>query len=154
MMFSQSGSVQSKILQTSGERERRILRQHPTVRNWLGLSANSLHLVTVSLAKSSRAAGKPSNEVSRSGNMPMSNKGLVIFFRLVSNRVSMFSFDFRTMPSFDAHTIELLAAMTTTTVAFVISRALVRVAPKVRVVSVVRVVPNAPSRAGRKQVEA
>ncbi|MBL8416502.1 MAG: hypothetical protein JNM42_18925 [Propionivibrio sp.] len=56
------------------------------------------------------------------------------------------------MPSFDAHTIELLAALAT--VAFVISRALLRVAPKVRVVSVVRVIPKVPSRAGRKQVEA
>ena len=85
----------------------------------------------------------------------MINKGLVIFFRLVSNRVSrVFSFDFITMPSFDAHTMQLLAALATATVAFVISRALLRVAPKVRVVSVVRVVPKAPSRAGRKQVEA
>ena len=56
------------------------------------------------------------------------------------------------MPSFDAHTIELLAALATATVAFVISRSLARVAPKVRLVSVVRVVLKAPSRAGRKQV--
>ena len=63
-----------------------------------------------------------------------------------------FPFDFSSMPSFDAHTIELLAALAMVTVTFGISRALVRVAPKVRVVSVVRVVPQAPSRVGRKQV--
>lgn len=80
----------------------------------------------------------------------VSNKLLVIFFRLVSNRVFRFCFALSTMPSFDAHAIQLLAALIPATVAFVLSRALLRVAPKVRVVSVVRVVPNAPSRAGRK----
>ena len=55
-----------------------------------------------------------------------------------------------TMPSFDANAFAMLIALAMATLALVIT---IGVLPVVRVVSVVRV-PSAPSRAGRRQVEA
>jgi hypothetical protein len=81
----------------------------------------------------------------------MIGKGL--FFSSTSFLIgfSVFVFDFTTMPTFDAHALEMLIALAMAAASFVITIAIVRVVPVVRVV---RVVPIAPSRAGRRQVKA
>ncbi|SBT08658.1 exported hypothetical protein [Candidatus Propionivibrio aalborgensis] len=62
-------------------------------------------------------------------------------------RLTVICFGLTTMFSFDAHAFGLLIALAMATAAFVISLGAV---PVVRAIRVVRVVPNAPSRAGRR----
>jgi len=81
-------------------------------------------------------------------------KGL--FFSSTSFLIALpvFILDFTTMPFIDAHAYELFIALAMLTSAFVIKGGALPVVRVVEVLSVVRVVPHAPPRAGRKQVEA
>ena len=77
-------------------------------------------------------------------------KGL--FFSSTSFLIAfpVFILDFTTMPFFDAHALEMLIALAMATLAFVITVGALPVVRVVEVLSVVRVVPQAPPRAGRK----
>jgi len=79
-----------------------------------------------------------------------------LFFSSTSFLIALpvFIFDFTTMPFFDAHAFEMLFALAMITSAFVIMVGALPVVRVVNVLSVVRVLPQAPPRAGKKQVEA
>lgn len=77
-------------------------------------------------------------------------KGLFFFRYWFLIAFPVFILDFTTMPFFDAHTLEMLIALAMASLAFVITVGALPVVRVVEVLSVVRVVPHAPPRAGRK----